>query len=87
MPGRDWGSTPTDTNTSYNRLSNSGSTRGLLGNADDMSRSDSHQSLLTGEDRVCLHLSLHFLYPGGKEERRSKELEKELMSSESQPPK
>jgi hypothetical protein len=50
MPGRDWGSTPTPT--SYNRLSNSGSTRGLLGNADDMSRSDSHQSLLTGEDRV-----------------------------------
>jgi len=50
MPGRDWGSTPTPT--SYNRLSNSGSTRGLLGNTDDMSRSDSHQSLLTGEDKV-----------------------------------
>jgi hypothetical protein len=59
MPGRDWGSTPTPT--SYNRLSNSGSTRGLLGNADDMSRSDSHQSLLTGEDRVCLLSQLHLL--------------------------
>jgi hypothetical protein len=57
MPGRDWGSTPTPT--SYNRLSNSGSTRGLLGNADDMSRSDSHQSLLTGEDRVCFLSDLH----------------------------
>jgi hypothetical protein len=58
MPGRDWGSTPTQTN--YNRLSNSGSTRGLLGNADDMSRSDSHQSLLTGEDRVSFLSHLHY---------------------------
>ena len=52
MPGGNWGSTPAQTQPNYNRLSTSGSTRGLLGNAEDMSRSDSHQSLLTGEDRV-----------------------------------